>query len=298
MRYGHAMLLGLFLGAGVLGTGCGSAGPGESATGSARARLVFAARGSQPATLHVTATDEMTSGVAFDRTVEVQANSASEVDVTMVPCNYTFVVDVLGGASGGATLGSNSAQVSLTDGETAQITLAAQVDGNGGSAQVQIGLDVAPTIEGVSVQLTGGASADAAVQIDVQATDASGGALTFFWSGAGLQGAVQGSSSLSIPVSAVLAASAGTATPVVHVVVQDVQGATAEADVALTVANGAVQGTVSSAGTASANAQACAQAQAQCNAGCSTGLGLGAGLDVNAACVAACGLSFATCEAP
>ena len=298
MRNSHAMLLGLFLGAGAFATGCGVAGTDGSAVGSSQARLVFASKGSQPATLHVTATDETTSAVAFDRTVEVQGNSATEVDVTLVPSSYTFAVDAIGGASGDATLGSKSAVVDLTDGETIQITLAAQVDGGSdASAQVQIGVDVAPTIDGVSVQLTGGPSADAAVQIHVDATDAGGGALTFFWSGAGLDGAVQGSSSLSIQASAIAAAAAGAASPVVHVVVQDVQGATAQANIAIAMADGAVQGTITA--PSGASADACVQAQAQCNAGCSPGLGLGAtGVDVNASCVAACGLSFASCEAP
>ena len=134
---------------------CG-ASSGDGSVGSSQARLVFASKGTEPATLHVTATDDATSAVAFDKTVEVQGNSASEVDLTLAPSSYTFVVDVLGGASGDATLGSKSAVVDLTDGETTQITLAAQVDGGSSSAQVQIGVDVAPTIEGVEVQLTGG----------------------------------------------------------------------------------------------------------------------------------------------
>jgi hypothetical protein len=301
MRNSHAMLLGLFVGAGALITGCGGAGSDGSPVGSSQARLVFASKGTQPATLHVTATDDATGAVAFDKTVELGGNSASEVDLTLVPSSYTFAVDVLGGASGDATLGSKSAEVDLTDGETTQITLAAQIDaegGSNGSAQVQIGVDVAPTIEGVNVQLTGGSSADATVQIDVDATDAGGGALSFFWSGAGLAGAVQGSSSLSIPASAVAAAAAGATSPMVHVVVQDAQGATAQADIAHTLAAGAVQGTTTSASGASAAAEACVQAQAQCNASCSPALGLGAtGVQVNASCVAGCGLSFASCEA-
>jgi hypothetical protein len=302
MRNAHSMLLGLFLGAGAFTTGCGSAAGDGSAVGSSQARMVFVAKGSQPATLHVTATDDATSAVALDKTVDVQGNSAAVVDVSLVPASYTFVVDAIGGASGDATLGSDSAQVDLTDGETTQITLAAQVDagaGSDGSAQVQIGVDVAPVIEGVTVQLAGGSSADAAVHIDVDATDTAGGALTFFWSGAGLLGAVQGSSSLTIPASAVAAAAAGGTSPVVHVTVEDVQGATAQADIALAMADGAVQGTLTAASTASAMAAECLQAQAKCNAGCSPGLSLGGtGLDVNASCVAGCGLSFASCEAP
>ena len=72
MRTSHAMLLGLFLGAGAFTTGCGVAGSDGSAVGSSQARLVFASKGTQPATLHVTATDDATSTVAFDETVEVQ----------------------------------------------------------------------------------------------------------------------------------------------------------------------------------------------------------------------------------
>jgi hypothetical protein len=299
MRNAHAMLLGLVLGAGALTTGCGANGSRDGAVGSSQARLVFAARGSQPATLHATATDEATSAVAFDQTFEVQGGSATVLDVTLAASSYTFVVDVLGGASGDATLGSSSAELDLTAGETTQITVAAQVEGaTGASAQVQIGADVAPTIDGVGVQITG-SGADATVQIDVQATAAGGGALRFFWSGVGLPSAVEATSSMSIPASAVAAAVAAGASPVVHVVVQDANGVTTQADVALAMANGTVQGTLTAGAAAGAAAEACASAQAQCNAGCSTGLGLGGtGLDVNASCVAACGLSFASCEAP
>ena len=296
MRNSHAMLLGLFVGAGAFTTGCGGvAGSEESPVGSTEARLVFASKGTQPATLHVTATDDATSAVAFDKTVELQGNSASEVDLTLIPSSYTFVVDVLGGASGDATLGSKSADVDLTT----QITLAAQVEGGSSdSAQVQIGVDVAPTISGITATFVG-SGADAAVQIEVDATAAASGALTFFWSGAGLPSAVQCTNSMSIPASAIAASVAAGASSVVHVVVQDAQGVTAQANVAITMANGAVQGTTTSTSGAGAAAQACVQAQAQCNASCSSGLGLGAtGVQTNASCVAGCGLSFASCEAP
>lgn len=303
MRNAHRMVLGLVLGAGAFSAGCsGTAGSDDGSTvGSSQARLVFAAKGTEPATLHVTATDEASSAVAFDQTIDVKANSASMLDLTLAPASYKFVVDVLGGASGDATIGSDSAAVDLTDGETTQITFAAQVATTGGSdasAQAQIGVDVAPTISSVNVQLTG-TGADAAVHIDVDATDSGGGTLAFFWSGTGLTGAVQGSSSLTLPVSAIEASVTGATSPLIHVVVQDAEGATAQTNIALTIAAGVVQSTTSAAASATAAAEACLQAQAQCNASCSPTLGLGGtGLDVSASCVAACGLSFASCEAP
>ncbi len=296
MRNAHATLLGVFFGAGLFAVGCGGASTGGPAVGTAEARLVLSSQGSNAATLHVTATDDASSTVALDKTIVIQGSGATVVDVTLPSGSYTFSVGVLGGASGNVTLGSSSTDIDLTSSATTQINVAAQTAADG-SAQVQIGADVAPVINGVDVQLTGQGTS-AAVNITVDATAEGGGALTFFWSGAGLQGASQGQSSISIPVSAISAGANTAAQNVVHVIVQDVQGTTTEADVALTLAGNAVQGTTSAASNASAAVAACVNAQAACNAGCSSGLGLGqAGASANASCLSQCTLALASCEA-
>jgi hypothetical protein len=291
----QATMVGLFLGAAAFGMGC--KGGGTNTVGSSQARLVLAAKGSTPATLHVTATDDATAAVVLDKTVEVQENSASVVDLSLPPASYTFTAGALGGASGGASLGSESAQITLAGGALTQINVNAAMANGGASAQVQIGVDVAPVIKGIAVQ-AGAAQGEPGptVQINVDASDAAGGALRFFWSGAGLQGAVEGSSSLTLSVAALTAAAAFPGQPVVHVVVQDAQGTCADADVTLSVVEGAVESTTTT--TIGAATSACTDAQAQCNAACTPDLGLSAGANVSIApCLAQCSLSFATCKA-
>jgi len=286
----QATMVGLFLGAAAFGMGCkGGNGGGTTDVGSSQARVVLAAKGSTPATLRVTATDNATAAVVLDKTVEVQGNSASVVDLSLPPASYTFTAGALGGASGGAALGSDSAQVTLAGGAVTQINVDAAVAAGAATAQVQIGVDVAPVIKGIDVQ------AGSTVQITVDATDASGGALRFFWSGAGIQGAVEGNSSLTLSVAALTAAATSAGPPIVHVVVQDAKGTSADADVALSMAEGAVQSTTTTVGAATS---ACLDAQAQCNAACTSDLGLGAGANVSIApCLGQCSLSLAACKA-
>jgi len=276
MRSAHTMLSAFTLVAGAL-AGCNGAPSGDP-TGQSQARLVVSEAGQDSATLHVTAVDDATAATVVDQTITVEAGSAKVVSLSLEASGYTFAVEVLG--AGDAKIGGGSAHVDLQEGVTTQIALAAQIDA-GGSAQVQIGADAAPVIQGVSASLQG----DGTVQIHVDASDADGGALTFFWSGAGFPSAVQCSSTMSIPQAAV------TASSVVHVVVQDAQGAASSADIALASVGGDVQAAMS----AGASTASCLDAQAQCNAACGATVVLGSVTSADASCLAACGLSFAQC---
>ena len=97
----QATMVGLFVGAAAFAMGCNAGSGGTDALGSSQARVVLAAKGSTPATLHVTATDEATSAVALDKTVEIQGNSASVVDLALPAAGYTFTAGALGRASRG-----------------------------------------------------------------------------------------------------------------------------------------------------------------------------------------------------
>lgn len=292
MRKLQTLLLGLLLGPGAVIVGCGGIDPEAAPVGTSQARLVMAVQGSASASLHVTATCDTSAGIAIDQTVAVDAGGAAVLDVALEPSTYTVRVEVLDSASG-AHLGDGSAEAVLVDGETTEIKLTAKVDGTSGdtTATVQVGVDTAPRIDDVTVQLDG--SADA--KIHVAATDVDGDALAFFWSGAGMEGAVQGSATLSIPVAAVTAVD-GPA--VVHVIVQDPSGATAAADVTLAVAGDGVQVTVDAGAAADGQAaQACLEAQAACNATCQVSIGVG-GPIADASCLAGCSLALASCAAP
>jgi len=299
MRNVHAMLFGLSLGATVFGTGCASSGTGDLATGSSQARMVVSSQDSGTTTLHVTATDDATASVVLDKTVTVSSGTPAVLDFSAAPSTYTISADVL---SGDASLGSGSAQVDLMEGETTQIAVSAapgQVTAGGsGSATVKIGTDVAPRINGVDVHVAGDGP-DATVVVQVDAVDVDGDALAFFWSGTGLlDGAVQGSSTLSLPAAAVSAAAAAGA-PSLHVVVQDAQGVAAAADIALAVAGSAVQGSMSPSAGGGAALQACLDAQATCCADCAAGvsvIGAGVTANANASCVASCGTTLLSCE--
>lgn len=255
--------------------------------------MVASSQGSGTTTLHVTATDDATSAVVIDKTIEVTGSEATVVDVSAPPSTYTFTVALVAGA---VTVSTSSAQAHLMNGTTTQIALAAQAATMGGAAStVQIGVDVAPQITGVDVQATGSGTA-AMTSITVNATDVNSDALTFFWSGATLSGAVQGTSTMSLSTAAIMAAASTTA-PVLHVVVQDASGASAAANVALTVAGTSVQGAIMTSTDGGAALQACLDTQAKCNAACAPGVALGAtGVSVSATCLASCSTSLASCE--
>jgi hypothetical protein len=282
------MRTGLFLGFGAIVAGCGGAEI-DGATGVSQARIVLSAQGKDAATLHVTAADETTADVVLDKTVTVDAGSASILNVTLDPAHYTFTASVLGSA-GDVAIAEGSTNATLAGGQTTQVTFAAETDASG-AAHVLAGADTVPQIDGVSVHVVDG-SAGPTAEIKVDATCGQG--MTYFWSGDGIQGSVQGSETIEIPEAAIKAI----AHPVVHVVVQDAHGAAAAADIPLTVTASGVAGSVASGASAGANAEACLATQAQCNAACSSGIGLGGTtLNANASCLANCGASFASCVA-
>ncbi|MFT3774261.1 MAG: hypothetical protein QM820_53545 [Minicystis sp.] len=291
MRKLNATLFGLLLGAGSVIAGCN--GSAESPSGSSQARLVMAVQGTGSASLHVTASDQASAEVVIDRVVTVKAGEATVIDLDVAPSSYAFHVDVMGGASG-AHLGDGSAEAVIAGGATTEIRMTAIVadSGGDGSAKVQVGVDTAPQIQGIAVEADGSAGGDAKIHVD--AVDADGDALTFFWSGAGLEGAVQGSATLSVSAAALASASA----PVIHVVVQDKLGATTAADITLVPSGSGFQGSIDASGGAGAAIAACLEGQAACTAACDASFGVDLGaVTGHASCIADCGLSLASCQA-
>ena len=254
----------------------------------------------------MTATDDATAEIAIDESIEVEAGSTALLALAIAPASYTFQVEAFADADATEPLGHGSAHASLVAGQATQITLTTLVDGANGSAAVQINTNAAPTIEGIDVSVSGGSTlgvdvglgADATAQIHVKASDAEGGKLRFFWSGLGIEGAVEGSATMSLSAAAVVEAAGR---PNVHVIVQDEAGATTEATIAFTAAGecllcGGAEASVLSTVDASASVEACLEGHAQCNASCDATLSADpTGLTAHASCIAACSLSLASC---
>lgn len=265
--------------------GCGAGDTAGEPAGSSQARFVVMTQESGAASLQITATLDETAEVAFDRAIEATAGEPAIFDIALAPGTYTIHVHVFADGSHAKLLGSSDAHAELVAGGVTDINLHAHAKGG-----VSIAVDQAPQIEGVAVTAT----ADGGAQIHVDATDAEGQPLTFYWSGLGVDGAVVGSSTLTVSAAALAEASGP---PIVRVVVQDSGGATAVAQVVITPEGGQVAAGASAG--ESASAQACADARAACSAQCSATLVADPlGLATDASCQAACAISLATCEMP
>jgi hypothetical protein len=293
MRHPYTMLFGLCLVAGAAATGCNSStNTNEPTTGSSQARVVASSQGSGTTTLHVTATDNADASITVDKTIEVTSGDATVLDLSLQPATYTFNVSIV---SNGTDTGTTTAQAQLMDGATTQIALAAQAPQSGGSASsVQIGVDVAPQIKGVSVTASADTTNGLTTSVHVDATSATDDALTFYWSGTGFTAAVQGTDTMSISTATIMAAISSS--PMVHVVVQDASGASTTADIALTLSGSSLTGSIASSSNG-ASAQACLDVQAQCTSACSPGVALGGlNVTVSASCLASCSTALVTCE--
>jgi len=288
MRNAQALMLGFVVAAGAIASGCNASNNG-GAVGSSEAQLVVSALGQDAATIHVIAVDDTNAFRAADETVEVKGGQSTVVPFIMTPSRYTFTVDVSGS---GEQTGHASTHVTLKDGDTVQVSLVVAADN---PSNPVVAVDLAPRIDSVGVQLKGGLGQNQRVEIHVDASDADSDQLSYFWSGAGMRGAVAGSSTLTIPAAQAAAAGAS----ILHVVVQDPQGATASADIALVITQTEARGTLMPGAMNGDHEHPCQEAHAQCKATCAPSLGIAEGtVAVDGACMAACGQALAACEAP
>jgi len=278
MRNARALMLGSLVATAICTAGCKDAAA-DGSTGASEARLVVSALGTDTATLHVTAIEDASVTVAFDRIIEVEGGHSTVIPLVMTPSRYTFVVDVNGS---GEQAGHASANVTMKNGETAQITLTVRADN---PSQTKINVDAAPRIDAVDVTLKGGLGNNQRAEIHVVATDADSDSLSYFWSGAGLARAMEGGSTITIP-----AAIAAAAPATIHVVVQDPEGATAQANIAINILGTEVHTTTTPGGH---EVGSCQEAHAQCKAACVPEHGDGVSMD--ASCASQCGLALAEC---
>lgn len=285
MRNAQALMLGFVVAAGAFTSGCKGSGT-DGAVGSSEARLVISVNAA--ATIHVSAVDEANAIQMVDQTIDVKGGQATMIPILMTPSRYSFDIDVSGP---GVQTGHVSTKVNLKDGETAVVTLVVQAD-NPSTPRVTV--DMAPRISAVDVQLKGGLGNNQRVEVSVDATDVDSDRLSYFWSGDGISGAVEGSSTLDIP-----ATTAADGLSVVHVVVQDPEGASASATIALVISETEAHGVLKPGSGASHAASACQQAHAQCQASCAPAVGLGTStVSADGSCMVGCGQALAACEAP
>ncbi|MFO0758762.1 MAG: hypothetical protein U0359_19885 [Byssovorax sp.] len=288
-----------------LAAGCGSSTPStDPAIADSQARLVLSARGSHDVDLKVTAIDEQSAQIRLTRSVSLAAGAVTTLSIDLPPSSYTFHVEAFADASETTSLGSGDARAVLAAGEATEIKLAAQVEESGGdgSATIEASADIAPTIDGVDVTFGGsgalGASADATALVQVKAHDPDGDALVYLWSGYGIEGVVQGGSSILIHGGAAIDGDAK-----VYVVVQDAQGATTTTAVVLSASGGF---SIDAGGSASSgedgdgeddvSTHACVDASAACNAACDAALAASPlDLTAHASCLTQCGVTLSSC---
>jgi hypothetical protein len=282
---------------GVATAGC-DGGAAVEGVGSGKARLVLTSQGASPATLHVTATDDATGSLVIDRTIALNAGTSSVLDVPLDAAAYTLHVDAARHVAGAVTREGTDAHADVLADQTKEIRFTARDDGS-----VSVIVDGAPTIHGIDVKPATDGTSTGAVDpavITVDASDPEGGNLRFFWSGLGIDGAMEGLSSLSLSS---LTAPTFRSEQVVHLVVQDSAGATTVAGIAfLRSPTCLVCGTsVVQLGAPAGDgdlASACLDVRAQCNAACDDAWPIdpmkGAG---DVACLKSCGLVLASCLA-
>jgi hypothetical protein len=289
---------GIFATVGMACGGTGGGSPEPVATSEARVTLSASGNGSTSETL--TATSSASGEALATRIVTIAAGSATMVDLQLPAGSYAFSVQAYD-ATHSVLLGSGSVTASLAADTTTDLKLATSIAASGGSAQVQGQASVAPEILGMQVDLPGQGSLSATAQGDimaavhVDAVSSAPGDLSFFWSGFGLSGAVEGSS--TIDLSAAAAAAQASGPQVVRVVVQDALGGTAEASTTLNLTTGGASADGNaSAGANAGSSSSCLAANAQCSAGCDSALAASpTAVTAHASCETSCALALASC---
>jgi hypothetical protein len=253
---------------------------GGEDVGSGEARILLAAQGGEAVTMHVTATNEATGDVVLDRTVEVEAGAAAVLDILLAAAVYTVHVDTSGAAGG---IGSGEARAEIHTDTATEVTLTAYPGGD-----VRVGVNGAPRIHDVRVVAASGL--DGSARITIEASDPEGAALTFFWSGLALDGAVQGSSTLTLSALDALVHTGGAD---VHVVVQDSAGATTVGRITFAGEGSClVCGEHYVASGNSVGGEACLAERALCDVDCGPD-----DVEASLSCLAGCALELAACEA-
>lgn len=300
MRNVQRLLSGLGLLGAVVVVGCTSDDTSTEPVGSGEARIVLVADGSASANMHLVVTNDATAEVALDKSVTVDAGASMLIEVALDAASYSLHLEAFTDDSQTHLISSGDAQLDLKADLATEIFLSADTDGDASAgAGVTVSINDQPNITGVTVR-----HSVESVTIDVQV--AGSGDLNFFWSGFGIDGAVKGTSSLTISNKADLDVS-GDVTA--HLVVQNSAGATASIDIDLTaVVDGkecvfcssetTSAGDLTGGGGATEDLHACFEARVECDLACKAEFAANpVEITAQLACMTDCGLDLASCEA-
>ena len=310
----------LFAGA-VAFTACDSPGTGAStgATTSALA-VAVAGQGSGSAHLRLTAISSISGRAEAVEHLAVQGGGTAQVVFDLPPASYTLEAETFADAEEQVRIGEGKASAQVSANATAVVNLKVDVErpGNGGGGgTITVDAHAAPVIAGLSVQGNGAGSLGSTVQLggdgnasgklegssevtlQIDAHAEGGGNLHFFWSGAGLQGSLEGSASLT--VSAQASAMLGVTTRVIYVAVQDDNGAAAalriELDSTLLGGFTSIHASTQAAGGADAKISACLSAHASCVVACTAAAAADKdSIEARLSCLAGCGVELSSCE--
>ena len=299
--------------------GCDSPGTGTPPGSSASALAVaVAGQGSGSAHLRVTAISDISGQAEAVEHLAVQGGSTAQVVFELTPASYTLALATFADAAEQVRIGEGKASAQVSANATAVVNLKVDVDRPaGGGGTITVDAHAAPVIAGIAVKGGGAAGLDGAIHLDgsgnasgklegsaevtvrIDARAEGGGSLHFFWSGAGLQGSLEGSSSLT--VSAQATAMLGVTTRVIHVVVQDDYGAAAALRIELdsTALGGFTSFHASNQAAAGADTKvsACLNAHASCVVACSAAASANnSSAEARLSCLAGCGVELAGCE--
>jgi hypothetical protein len=309
MRHFNTVLFGLL--ASMVVAGCnGAADPDTTSsdpttveTSAKNVSMSLTAQGESDASVKLHVFVKATHEEIFQQSFQVKGGSTTFLQLDVPASEYTFQVDAFADVEQTTSIGTSSSDASVDTEHMTEISLVinTEIKGSGG---IQISSNEAPTIGDFSAKTN--VSVDIAAEIHVDASDSDSKSLHYFWTGFGIDGTIEGSSTLTISAAAAAADKGGDHH--VTVIVQDELGASAHASLNVSLdltASGDTGADTGSDGNTDGNAstddsaaiQLCLEVHAGCTASCkldaSTSLS-GAALLVT--CMAQCGIELATCE--
>lgn len=250
------------------------------------AQLLLGASGDRPVTLKITAYDEVDGHTALQKTIELNGNEGTHLDVALPVAVYTIDVQVFARGDSTQLLGKVNTFASIEANYTKQIKLLTTVNDEG-VASVSTDVNATPQIQNVRVTPQNGA-----VDVTVQAADQDGDPLVYLWSGTGLDGVLSGASNLHLPVED----KPGAENVNLHVLVVDSHGAVAATTIKVLLPPQGAPGMTSKEPT-----EQCINTHAGCVTACDAKLGLGlsaAEILEHSTCEAKCNSALTACEEP
>jgi hypothetical protein len=296
MRHINTAIFGLL--ASMVVAGCNTDAPTTTSdpttveTSAKNVSMSLTAQGKSDASVKLHVFAKATKEEVFQQSFQVKGGSTTFLQLDMPTAGYTFQVDAFADAEQTIAIGTSSTDADVESGHMTEISLVINTEVKG-SGSINLTKNEAPMIDDLSVKLN--TSVGIAAEIHVAASDSDSKNLHYFWTGFGIDGTIEGTSTLTISSQA---AASDKGDHKVTVIVQDELGASAHASIDVGASSGTVNGTGTGTSTDdSASIQLCLELHAGCTASCK----LSAATSLNGAaalvsCLAECGLDLATCE--